>query len=307
MTTTDDQRVAAFREHIAAGGSVEATDWMPDEYRARLLRFIEMHANSEIMGALPERDWISRAPSLKRKLGLTAKIQDEVGHATLLYRVAEDLGKPREQMFADLIAGKTKFHNVFHYPTETWGDVGAISWLVDGAAILSQSALLRCSYAPYARIMKRICWEEAVHLKHGEDICLTLAGGTPMQRAMLQEAINRWWEPLMMFHGPPTPLEKDGDIAWRIKSRVNEDLRQDFIDRYVPQIWELGLTVPDSALQKDAETGRWRYTAPDWTRLIAVVTGNGPASQQRLSFRRLSYEESSWVRRVITGQAAVAA
>ena len=294
-----DPRTEEFRKYVQSGGHVEASDWMPDEYRRRLLRFIEMHANSEIMGALPERDWIAKAPSLKRKIGLTAKIQDEVGHAQLIYRVAEDLGKPRDQMFKDLIDGKSKFHNVFHYPTHSWGDVGAISWLVDGAAILSQSGLLRCSYAPYARIMKRICWEEAVHLKHGEDICLTLAAGTPMQKAMLQEAIDRWWEPLMMFHGPPTPPEKDGDLAWRIKAKDNESLRQEFLDRYVPQIREMGLTVPDPAVRKDPNTGRWRYTEPDWQKLAVIGNGGGPASSERLAFRRLAYEQGEWVRNAV--------
>lgn len=307
MTSTEEERTAEFRQQIENGAVVEATDWLPDEYRRRLLKFIEMHANSEIMGALPERDWILRAPSLKRKLGMTAKIQDEVGHAMLLYRIAEDLGKPREQMFEDLISGKSKFHNVFHYPTRTWADVGVISWLVDGAAILSQSALLRGSYAPYARVMKRICWEEAVHLKHGEDICLTLAGGTPMQRQMLQEAIDRWWGPLMMFHGPPTPPETDADLGWRIKTRPNESLRQEFIDRYVPQIRELGLSVPDARLRKDVVSGRWEYSEPDWSELVNVVTGHGPASAQRLSFRRLSYEEGAWVRGVMAGRVAIAA
>ena len=301
-----EDRVEEFRQHIDEGGAVETSDWMPDEYRKRILRFVEMHANSEIMGALPERDWILRAPSLKRKLALTAKIQDEVGHSLLLYRVAEDLGKPRAEMFDDLVNGRTKFHNVFHYPTKSWGDVGTIAWLVDGAAILSQSALLRCSYAPYARTMKRICWEEAVHLKHGEDICLTLAGGTPMQREMLQEAINRWWAPLMMFHGPATPREKDGDLAWRIKSKLNDDLRQEFIDRYVPQIWELGLTLPDRKLCKDPATGRWDYTEPDWSELYSVVSGNGPASSQRLGFRRLSYEEGAWLRNALLGDRVAA-
>lgn len=299
---TDEERIEEFRQHIAEGGVVEATDWMPDEYRRRLLRFIEMHANSEIMGALPERDWILRAPSLKRKLGMTAKIQDEVGHAMLLYRVAEDLGKSRAQMFEDLVRGKSKFHNVFHYPTQTWADVGVISWLVDAAAILSQSALLRCSYAPYARVMKRICWEEAVHLKHGEDIVLTLAGGTRLQREMLQDALNRWWEPLMMFHGPPTPPEKDADLAWRIKSRPNEELRQDFLDRYVPQILEIGLAIPDPLLRKDPETGCWSYTEPEWSTLMSVVSGNGPASAQRLAFRRLSYEEGAWLRSAVAAR-----
>ncbi|MHB8575211.1 MAG: 1,2-phenylacetyl-CoA epoxidase subunit PaaA [Dehalococcoidia bacterium] len=292
MTTATaiDQRTAAFKCFVQDGGQVEATDWMPDEYRRRLIRFIEMHANSEIMGALPERDWIAKAPSLKRKLGLTAKIQDEVGHAQLIY----------------LVSGKSKFHNVFHYPTRSWGDVGAISWLVDGAAILSQSGLLRCSYAPYARIMKRVCWEEAVHLKHGEDICLTLAGGTPMQKAMLQEAIDRWWEPLLMFHGPPTPLEKDGDLAWRIKGKDNESLRQEFLDRYVPQLREIGLTVPDEQVRKDPETGRWHYTEPDWTALAAIGNGGGPASRERLGFRRMTYEQGEWVRRTVLQAAAAA-
>jgi ring-1,2-phenylacetyl-CoA epoxidase subunit PaaA len=303
----DEQRIAEFREHLDNGGTVETTDWMPDEYRRRLLRFIEMHANSEIMGALPERDWISRAPSLKRKLALSAKIQDEVGHAQMLYRVAEDLGKPRAQMFEDLISGKSKFHNVFHYPTKSWADVGVIGWLVDAAAILSQSALLRCSYAPYARVMKRICWEEAFHLKQGEDVCLTLAGGSQIQREMLQEALTRWWEPLMMFHGPNTPLEKDGDIAWHIKTKTNETLRQEFLDRYVPAIWELGFTLPDPNLRKDPETGRWDYTEPDWATLTAVATGNGPASKERLAFRRLSYEEGAWVRDTVLNGSEVAA
>ena len=288
-----------FLEYVQSGGQVEIDDRMPDEYRSKLIKFIEMHANSELMGVLPEREWILRAPTLQRKLALTAKVQDEVGHAQLIYRVVEDLGKQRDACLADLISGKSKFHNVFHYPTHSWGDVGAISWLVDGAAILSQSGLLRCSYAPYARIMKRICWEEAVHLKHGEDICLTLAAGTPMQKAMLQEAIDRWWEPLMMFHGPPTPPENDGDLAWRIKAKDNESLRQEFLDRYVPQIREMGLTVPDPAVRKDPNTGRWRYTEPDWQKLAVIGNGGGPASSERLAFRRLAYEQGEWVRNAV--------
>jgi ring-1,2-phenylacetyl-CoA epoxidase subunit PaaA len=179
--------------------------------------------------------------------------------------------------------------------------------LVDAAAILSQSALLRCSYAPYARVMKRICWEEAFHLKQGEDVCLTLAGGTKLQRELLQDALNRWWEPLMMFHGPDTPREKDGDIAWHIKTKTNEELRQEFLDRYVPAIWELGFTLPDPALRKDPETGRWQYTEPDWNKLYAIATGNGPASKERLAFRRLSYAEGAWVREAVLNGSAVAA
>src|SRR5579859_4316196 len=187
MSDPDAARLAAFCAHLAAGGKVEANDWMPDAYREALIRFIEMHANSELMGVLPEREWIMRAPTLRRKLALTAKVQDEVGHAQLLYRVAEDLGKSREAMLDDLLAGKTKFHNVFHYPTKTWADVGVIAWLVDAAAIVAQQALRESSYAPYARTMKKICWEESVHIIHGRDVLLTLLNGTDKQRAMVQE------------------------------------------------------------------------------------------------------------------------
>ena len=202
----------AFLEYVQAGGQVEATDWLPDDYRAKLIKFIEMHGNSELMGVLPEREWILRAPTLQRKLALTAKVQDEVGHAQLIYRVVEDLGKPREQCLADLVAGKSKFHNVFHYPTKTWGDVGVIAWLVDAAAIISQKALLKCSYAPYARIMKKICWEESFHILHGRDVILAMVTGTPEQFELVQEALDRWWGPLMQFHGNPIPAEERPDV-----------------------------------------------------------------------------------------------
>ena len=190
----------AFLEYVQSGGQVETTDWMPDEYRRLLIKFIEMHANSELMGVLPEREWILRAPTLQRKLALTAKVQDEVGHAQLIYRVAEDLGKPRAQMLDDLISGKAKFHNVFHYPTKTWGDVGVIAWLVDAAAIISQKALLKCSYAPYARVMKKVCWEESFHILHGRDTVLAMVTGTAEQRELVQEALNRWWEQIGRAH-----------------------------------------------------------------------------------------------------------
>ena len=226
---------------------------MPDDYRAKLIKFIEMHGNSELMGVLPEREWILRAPTLQRKLALTAKVQDEVGHSQLIYRVVEDLGKPREQCLEDLISGKSKFHNVFHYPTKTWGDVGVIAWLVDAAAIISQKALLKCSYAPYARIMKKICWEESFHILHGRDVILTMMNGTDEQRELVQEALNRWWGPLMQFHGNPIPSEDDPMYIWRIKSQGNGEARQQFLDGYVPQIWELGLTVPDPKLRKNED------------------------------------------------------
>ena len=293
---TDSKRVEAFNRHVAAGGKVEATDWMPDDYRVAVRRFVEMHANSELMGVLPEREWILRAPTLKRKLALSAKVQDEVGHAQLLYRVAEDLGKPREAMLADLLAGKTKFHNVFHYPTHSWADVGIIAWLVDAAAIVAQQALRESSYAPYGRTMKKICWEESVHILHGRDVVLTMVNGTARQRALLQDALERWWGPLMQMHGPPTDPAKDRDLAWRIKNKDNETLRQEFLAVYVPRIREIGLKIPDPALRQDPDSGRWRYTEPDWKELYAVVTGHGPRSAARLEFRRLNYAETQWVR-----------
>jgi len=298
-----DQRTEAFLAHVQDGGVVEAGDWMPDEYRARLRKFVEMHANSELMGVLPERDWILRAPTLQRKLALTAKIQDEVGHAQLLYRVVEDLGKPREACLDDLIAGRSKFHNVFHYPTRTWGDVGVIAWLVDAAAIISQKALLKCSYAPYARIMRKICWEESFHILHGRDVILTLVIGTDAQRELVQEALDRWWEPLMMFHGNPIPADEDPMVHWRIKSQANEDARQQFLEGYVPQVWELGLTLPDPKLRR-SDDGVWSYSEPDWEKLMAVVSGHGPASAERLAFRRLSRAEVDWVSRTVLAEAA---
>ena len=298
----EDARREAFFAHIAAGGKVEATDWMPDDYRQEVLKFVEMHANSELMGVLPEREWILRAPSLKRKLALTAKVQDEVGHAQLLYRVAEDLGKSRAAMLDDLLAGRTKFHNVFHYPTYSWGDAGIIAWLIDASAIVAQQALRDSSYAPYARTMQKICWEESVHIMHGRDIVLTLVNGTPGQRAMVQDALNRWWGPIMQMHGFRTPPEKDRDLAWKIKAKSNEELRQEFLAIYVPRIREIGLEIPDPNLRYDEAAGRWEYTEPDWDELKRVVTGHGPKSADRLAFRRLNYADTAWVREAVLGE-----
>ena len=294
-----DERFRHFEEHVVGGGTVEATDWMPDEYRTAVLRFVEMHANSELMGVLPEREWIMRAPTLRRKLALTAKVQDEVGHAQLLYRVAEDLGKPREAMFDDLLAGRTKFHNVFHYPTVSWADVGMIAWLVDAAAIVAQQALRDSSYGPYARTMRKICWEESVHIMHGRDIVVTMAAGTPRQRAQIQDALDRWWGPLMQMHGPRSERSKDRDIHWRIKAKTSEELRQEFLSIYVPRIRELGLVIPDRELRFDAEAGEWRYAEPDWSELRTVVTNHGPMSEERIAFRARNREETRWVRDAI--------
>jgi ring-1,2-phenylacetyl-CoA epoxidase subunit PaaA len=302
-----DERYRHFEEHVTQGGKVEATDWMPDEYRTAVLRFVEMHANSELMGVLPEREWIMRAPTLRRKLALTAKVQDEVGHAQLLYRVAEDLGKPREQMFADLLDGKTKFHNVFHYPTKSWADIGIIAWLVDAAAIVAQQALRDSSYAPYARTMRKICWEESVHIMHGRDVVVTMVTGTHGQRAAIQEAFDRWWGPLMQMHGPRSDRAKDRDLHWRIKAKTSEELRQEFLSIYVPRIRELGLSLPDPDLRLDEATGEWRYAEPDWQELRTVVTNHGPKSEERLAFRRLNYDKTQWVRdSILSGPRATA-
>lgn len=285
---------AVFKARIDAGEKIEAADDMPDEYRLAVLRFIEMHANSEIMGALPEREWIPRAPSLRRKLSLTAKVQDEVGHAQILYRVAEDLGKSREQMFEDLVNGRTKFHNVFHYPTKSWGDVAVIGWLIDGAALVTQKALLGCSYSPYVRAMKRICAEESLHLRHGEDLTLELVSGTTEQREMFQDAVNRWWRPIMHFFGPPSKPGKDVLLYWGIKSKSNEELRHEFFTTFVPKLWELGVTLPDPELSFDGET--WSWGDPDWDEFWEVVRGNGPMTATRLEKRKSAWETHEWVR-----------
>ncbi|MDQ5875033.1 MAG: 1,2-phenylacetyl-CoA epoxidase subunit A, partial [Actinomycetota bacterium] len=239
-----ERKLDEFNRRVETGSKVEAADWMPDDYRRGVLKFIEMHANSEIMGALPERECLPKAPTLKRKMSLAAKIQDEIGHAQLLYRVAEDLGKSRTAMYEDLLAGKSKFHNVFHYPVHHWGDVAVIGWLIDGAALVTQAALLDSSYAPYTRVLKRICSEEQLHLRHGEHITLQLASGTDYQREMFQDALNRWWLPIIHFFGPRSNVAKDLLLRWKVKTRTNEDLRQEFLDRYVPKVTELGFSFP---------------------------------------------------------------
>jgi len=294
-----EAREAEFLAHVRAGGTVEAGDWMPDAYREGARKFIEMHANSEIMGALPEREWIPRAPSLRRKLSLTAKVQDEVGHGHLLYRVAEDLGKPRSQMIADLLAGRSKFHNVFHYPTSTWGDVAVIGFLIDGAALVNQQALLESSYGPYARVLTRICAEESLHQRHGEDLVLEMCAGTDEQRAMFQDAVTRWWEPVLHFFGPPSRPGGDILLHYRFRTATNEELRQRFFDRYVPKLWDLGIEVPDPDLAYDAEAGEWRWTQPDWEPLRRIARNEGPMTAERLAMRRRLDDANAWVRAVM--------
>lgn len=296
---TYDDKLARFNEHIAAGGKVEAQDWMPDDYRSGVLKFIEMHANSEIMGALPERECLPAAPSLKRKMSLCAKIQDEVGHAQLLYRVAEDLGKSRDAMYADLVNARSKFHNVFHYPVHHWGDVALIGWLIDGAALVTQAALLDSSYAPYTRVLKRICSEEQLHLRHGEDITLELASGTEHQRWMFQDALNRWWLAIIHFFGPRSNVEKDLLLRWKVKTRTNEDLRQEFLDRYVPKILELGYTFPDPIPFREGEHWLIPDEDVDWQPLEAIKRNQGPETVRRLGARKQMYDSHRWVREAL--------
>jgi ring-1,2-phenylacetyl-CoA epoxidase subunit PaaA len=304
---THESKLAAFTEHVGAGGKVEATDWMPDDYRRGVLKFIEMHANSEIMGALPERECLPRAPSLMRKMSLAAKIQDEIGHAQLLYRVAEDLGKSRAAMYEDLLTGKSKFHNVFHYPVRHWGDVAVIGWLIDGAALVTQAALLESSYAPYTRVLKRICSEEQLHLRHGEHITLELASGTDGQRAMFQDALNRWWLPIIHFFGPRSNVERDLLLRWKVKTRTNENLRAEFLDRYVPKVLELGFTFPTPVPFE--RNNHWVVAEDDidWEPLDAIKRNDGPETNRRLSARRSIYEKHRWVREALTESAGHAA
>ncbi len=297
-----EEHLAAFEERVAKGDKVEPGDWMPDAYRQQLIRLIHVHANSEICGALPEGGWIPHAPNLKRKLALVAKVQDEVGHAQLLYRAAETLGKPREEMIEELISGKAKYSNVFHYHAETWADVATIAWLIDAAAIVNQTMMAEGSYGPYARALKRICYEEAFHLTHGYDMCITLSRGSKMQREMLQNAVNRWWKPIMMFHGPADKVSKHTELLmrWRIKLKTNDQQRQQFLKQYLPKMHALGLTVPDEwDLRLDESTGEWTYREPDWDKFLSVVRGNGPASALRLRTRKMAHDEGAWVRRAL--------
>jgi ring-1,2-phenylacetyl-CoA epoxidase subunit PaaA len=304
---TYEEKLARFEGRIEAGDKIEAEDWMPDDYRMGVLKFIEMHANSEIMGALPEREVLPSAPTLKRKMSLCAKIQDEVGHAQLLYRVAEDLGKNRDTMFGDLVNGRSKFHNVFHYPVRHWGDAALIGWLIDGAALVTQASLRESSYAPYTRVLKRICAEEQLHLRHGEDITLELASGTDKQRWMFQEALDRWWLAIVHFFGPRSNVAKDLLLRWKVKTRTNEDLRQEFLDRYVPKILELGFTIPTPTPYHDPATGHWLINDDDidWEPLEAIKKNDGPETARRLGRRKEMWDSHSWVRDAMTEPASV--
>ncbi|NLU96390.1 1,2-phenylacetyl-CoA epoxidase subunit PaaA [Chitinophaga sp. Ak27] len=297
----EPEKLAAFEERIARGEKIESGDWMPAEYRRQLIRLIEQHAHSEVIGALPEGTWITRAPGFKRKLALIAKVQDEIGHGQLLYNAAETLGKSREAMINDLLSGKSKYSNVFNYPAETWADVAVIGFLIDAAAIVNQVANAKGSYGPYCRALERICYEESFHLKQGHDAFIELATGTLAQREMLQDALNRWWQPIMHFFGPPDKVSSHSEklMQWKVKMASNDDMRNQFLDAYVPKIWELGLTLPDPALRKNEATGRWEYTDPDWDEFFRVINGGGPCNAERLQVRKWAEEHGRWVRQAL--------
>ncbi len=287
-----------FQARIDAEDRIEANDWMPDAYRRTLIRQISQHAHSEIVGMLPEGNWITRAPSLRRKAALLAKVQDEGGHGLYLYAAAETLGVAREDLIDQLLEGRAKYSSIFNYPTLTWADIGAIGWLVDGAAIMNQIPLCRCSYGPYARAMIRVCKEESFHQRQGYEIMITLANGTPAQKAMAQDALDRWWWPCLMMFGPPdgASLHSDASMQWKIKRFSNDGLRQKFVDATIPQARFLGLTIPDPALTLDAVTGQWRYGEIDWAEFKRVVAGDGPCNRERLAARRDAHADGAWVR-----------
>ena len=296
--TVEDQ---AFQARIDAGEKIEPRDWMPEGYRKTLIRQIGQHAHSEIVGQLPEGNWITRAPTLERKAILLAKVQDEAGHGLYLYCAAETLGVSRDEMTEMLLDGRMKYSSIFSYPTLTWADMGAVGWLVDGAAIMNQVPLQRTSYGPYARAMIRVCKEESFHQRQGFDIMMRMAKGTPAQKKMAQDALNRFWYPSLMMFGPS---DKDSvhsaqSMAWKIKMNTNDELRQKFVDLTVPQAEYLGLTIPDPDLKWNEERGHYDYSEPDWSEFYDVLKGNGPCSVDRIETRKKAWDDGAWVREAL--------
>lgn len=300
---TDEER--AFQERIDRGEKIEPTDWMPEGYRKTLIRQIGQHAHSEIVGQLPEGNWITRAPTLERKAILLAKVQDEAGHGLYLYCAAETLGVSRDELIELLHAGKMKYSSIFNYPTLTWADIGAVGWLVDGAAIMNQVPLQRTSFGPYSRAMIRICKEESFHQRQGYDIMMKMAKGSPAQRRMAQDALDRFWYPSLMMFGPS---DKDSvhsaqSMAWKIKINTNDELRQKFVDQTVPQAEYLGLTVPDENLRWNGEKGGYDFSEPDWSEFFEVLKGNGPCNRERMEARVNAWEDGAWVRDALMAHA----
>ena len=294
----DPVRLAEFEARIAADGSIEPKDWMPDRYRKQLIRMMSQHAHSEVVGMLPEGNWITRAPTLRRKMILLAKVQDEGGHGLYIYCGTETLGVDRADLEQELLDGKAKYSSIFNYPTLAWADMGAIGWLVDGAAIVNQTMLAKASYGPYARAMVRICKEENFHKRQGYEIMATLARGTPAQQAMAQESLNRWWWPSLMMFGPHDADSPNSDELrrWGIKRKGNDELRQRFVNLTIAQVQAIGLTVPDPDLRFDETSGNWITGPIDWDEFWRVVKGNGPCNKERLEARRQAHADGAWVR-----------
>ena len=300
------ERAQIFQDKVDREIRIEPTDWMPDDYRKTLVRQISQHAHSEIVGMLPEANWITRAPSLRRKAALLAKVQDEAGHGLYLYSAAETLGVTRDQLYDQLHTGKAKYSSIFNYPTLTWADIGAIGWLVDGAAIMNQVPLCRASYGPYARAMVRVCKEESFHQRQGFEIMLTLCRGTEAQKRLAQDALNRWWWPTLMMFGPrdddsPNSVQS---MRWKIKRFSNDELRQKFVDITAEQAAYLGLTIPDKDLTVDPATGHYTTGPIDWEEFKAVLNGHGPCNRQRLQARVQAWEDGAWVREAAEAHAA---
>jgi ring-1,2-phenylacetyl-CoA epoxidase subunit PaaA len=289
---------ANFQSKIDDELKIEPKDWMPDAYRKTLIRQISQHAHSEIVGMLPEGNWITRAPSLRRKLILLAKVQDEAGHGLYLYSAAETLGADRDDLVQQLLTGKAKYSSIFNYPTLNWSDIGAIGWLVDGAAIMNQVMLTRTSYGPYARAMVRICKEESFHQRQGYELMMAMSFGSPEQKAMAQDSLNRWWWPSLMMFGPhdSESTHSDQALQWKIKRKSNDELRQSFVDVTVPQAEYLGLTLPDPDLRWNEERGHYDFGNINWDDFWNVVKGNGPCNRQRIQARTKAYEDGAWVR-----------
>ena len=303
---TTESLTRRFQDKIDQELKIEPKDWMPDAYRKTLIRQISQHAHSEVVGMLPEGNWITRAPSLRRKVALLAKVQDEAGHGLYLYSACETLGIRRETLIEELLSGKAKYSSIFNYPTLTWADIGAIGWLVDGATIMNQVPLCRCSYGPYARAMVRVCKEESFHQRQGFEILLTLCQGAADQKAMAQDALDRWWWPSLMMFGPS---DKDSihtaqSMRWKIKRFTNDELRQKFIDMTVPQAEVLGLTIPDPELQWDEASGHYHSGPIDWEEFGQVLRGNGPCNAERLEARQRAHQEGTWVREAAQAYAA---
>jgi len=297
-TNDDPELLAAFQARIDAGEKIEPKEWMPEGYRKTLIRQIGQHAHSEVVGQLPEGNWITRAPTLERKAILLAKVQDEAGHGLYLYCAAETLGVSRDDLTEQLLSGRMKYSSIFNYPTLNWADIGAVGWLVDGAAIMNQVPLQRTSFGPYSRAMIRICKEESFHQRQGYDLISVMAQGTPEQKAMAQDALNRFWYPSLMMFGPgdKDSVHSEQSMAWKIKINTNDELRQKFVDQTVPQAHYLGLTVPDEHLKWNDDKEGWDFSEPDWSEFYDVLKGNGPCNVERLEARQDAWNDGQWFR-----------